>query len=95
MRCLVLTQSCHLFFLLCFLFHSDHWSGLSFEQREELGFQVKRIFDIGRARYLEKLGFEVDLVYYVEKRTCLENLMILGVWKGDGEGGEAKLLESS
>ena len=76
----------------------DHWSGLTFEEREKLGFQVsfekqsesgncepkmgmafqvKRIIDIGRARYLESLGLKVDLVYYVDRGTSLENLLLL------------------
>ncbi|KAJ3042694.1 tRNA:m(4)X modification enzyme TRM13 [Rhizophlyctis rosea] len=55
----------------------DHWSGLSFEEREELGFQIKRILDVGRARYLQSLGLKVDLVYYVDRATSLENLLLL------------------
>ncbi|KAJ3051931.1 tRNA:m(4)X modification enzyme TRM13 [Rhizophlyctis rosea] len=55
----------------------DHWSGLAFEERETLGFQVKRIIDMGRARYLESLGMKVDLVYYVDRATSLENLLLL------------------
>ncbi|KAJ3278658.1 tRNA:m(4)X modification enzyme TRM13 [Borealophlyctis nickersoniae] len=57
----------------------EHWSGLTFAQREELGFQCKRILDVGRARFLEKKGFAVELVYYVEKATSLENLALLAV----------------
>jgi hypothetical protein len=33
---------------------------------------VKRLLDEGRARYLEQLGFEVELVHYCRCREPLE-----------------------
>ncbi|KAJ3415752.1 tRNA:m(4)X modification enzyme TRM13 [Chytridiales sp. JEL 0842] len=58
----------------------NHFSGLTFTQREELGLICKSIFDIGRARYLESKGLKVELVRYVGKEVSLENLALIA-WR--------------
>ncbi|KAI9094378.1 methyltransferase TRM13-domain-containing protein [Phlyctochytrium arcticum] len=55
----------------------DHWSGLSFTDRETLGFQCKRILDYGRLDYVRNMGFEADLLYYVGRDKSLENLALV------------------
>ncbi|KAI9203853.1 methyltransferase TRM13-domain-containing protein [Polychytrium aggregatum] len=63
-----------------FQVEGTHWSGLSFEDRERLGYRCKRIFDVGRKRYLEANGFTVQLQYYVESKTSLENLGLFATY---------------
>ncbi|KAK9764933.1 tRNA:m4X modification enzyme [Basidiobolus ranarum] len=58
-----------------------HYSGLSHEEREKIGRQCKRIFDMGRVTYLQKHGFDARLVYYVDKDISLENLALVAVPK--------------
>ncbi|RUS18711.1 methyltransferase TRM13-domain-containing protein [Endogone sp. FLAS-F59071] len=59
----------------------EHYSGLTHVEREVLGYQCKRLLDTGRAQFLERYGFDVELVYYVEPRTSLENCALLAVPK--------------
>ncbi|KAF9437574.1 tRNA:m(4)X modification enzyme TRM13 [Entomortierella beljakovae] len=47
--------------------------------RERLGRQCKRLLDIGRVQYLKGIGFDAELVYYVDKETSLENLALMAV----------------
>ncbi|CAB5377882.1 unnamed protein product [Rhizophagus irregularis] len=54
-----------------------HYSGLEHSVREQLGYKCKRIIDIGRAKYLEANGYDVNLIYYVEPSTSLENLALI------------------
>ncbi|CAG8506358.1 15401_t:CDS:2 [Acaulospora colombiana] len=56
-----------------------HYSGLDHCARENLGYKCKRILDFGRYRYLQDNGFEVELIYYVEPHTSLENLALMAV----------------
>jgi len=54
--------------------------GMSLEERNELGFQVKRLLDMGRVSYLKSIGFDAELVYYTKRRSdigSLENTMLL------------------
>lgn len=60
-----------------FLFNRLHYSGLEHSVREQLGYKCKRIIDIGRAKYLEANGYDVNLIYYVEPSTSLENLALI------------------
>jgi tRNA:m4X modification enzyme len=55
----------------------EHFSGLSYDEREELGLICKSIFDIGRARFLEAKGFTVKLVRYVDRDLSPENLALI------------------
>lgn len=66
----------------------EHWSGLTFPQRKELGVRCKRILDHGRVQYLRKLGFVADLVYYVGKDKSLENLALVARRRIDGNNGD-------
>ncbi|CAG8571536.1 216_t:CDS:2, partial [Scutellospora calospora] len=47
--------------------------------REILGYKCKRILDYGRLKYLQENGFDVELIYYVESSTSLENLALMAV----------------
>jgi tRNA:m4X modification enzyme len=58
-----------------------HYSGLEHSIREQLGYKCKRIIDVGRAKYLEANGFDVELIYYVEPSTSLENLALMATPK--------------
>ncbi|KAJ3122132.1 hypothetical protein HK098_003111 [Nowakowskiella sp. JEL0407] len=61
----------------------EHWSKLSYEDREEFGFKCKRILDYGRILYLREHGFEVRLVYYAERRVSLENCALVAFKKDE------------
>lgn len=56
--------------------NESHWSGMTFEEREILGAQCKRVIDIGRVKFIEKLGFEAGLVHYVGKDITPENCLL-------------------
>ncbi|CAG8486027.1 15227_t:CDS:10 [Gigaspora rosea] len=52
---------------------------LDYSSREALGYKCKRILDYGRLKYLQENGFDVELIYYVESSTSLENLALMAV----------------
>lgn len=54
-----------------------HVSGLSLEEREEVGRMCKRILDQGRVELLHQNGFEVERFCYVDPSVSLENVAIL------------------
>ncbi|TPX31767.1 hypothetical protein SmJEL517_g04975 [Synchytrium microbalum] len=54
-----------------------HWSGLNIKQRERLGYQAKRIIDMGRIRYLQQHGFDAELVEYADVSSTPENICII------------------
>ncbi|CAG8842377.1 21023_t:CDS:2, partial [Racocetra persica] len=58
-----------------------HYSGLDHTSRETLGYKCKRILDYGRLKYLQENGFDVELIYYVESSTSLENLALMAIPK--------------
>ncbi|KAJ8663537.1 hypothetical protein O0I10_000780 [Lichtheimia ornata] len=58
---------------------TNHYSGRDHQEREDIGFQCKRVIDIGRVRYLEEHGFKAELVYYVDRSTSLENCALIAV----------------
>lgn len=53
--------------------------GLDVQQREDIGRQCKRLIDIGRLMYLERLGFKGHLVYYIDRELSLENVAMVAV----------------
>jgi tRNA:m4X modification enzyme len=59
---------------------NSHWSGLSFELRKQLGYQCKRIIDIGRLRYLQEQGCDCELLYYIDEYTSSENMALVCTW---------------
>ncbi|KAL1919711.1 uncharacterized protein VTP21DRAFT_1642 [Calcarisporiella thermophila] len=59
--------------------NEKHFSGLPFEEREQLGLSCKRILDVGRLQFLQTLGFNVELVRYVDPSISLENVAIMAV----------------
>ncbi|KAJ1917023.1 tRNA:m4X modification enzyme [Mycoemilia scoparia] len=58
---------------------NNHYSGLTYSQRNKVGFAIKRLFDFGRIEYLRtKVGFKnIELVQYVPKKHTLENLLLV------------------
>ncbi|EDW84589.2 uncharacterized protein Dwil_GK13057 [Drosophila willistoni] len=50
---------------------------LSREEREEIGYQCKRILDYGRLEHLRSNGFEASLKFYVPSDITLENVVLL------------------
>ena len=50
---------------------------LSNEDREEIGFKVKRLLDFGRVSYLKSKSYNVKLVEYVTKEMTLENVALI------------------
>lgn len=62
----------------------DHWSGLTFEEREALGYKCKRVIDFGRKRFIEKeLGLKTQLVRYVDLKMTRENVCLIAGNLGD------------
>ena len=49
--------------------------------REAIGLKCKRLIDLGRLAYLKEHGLDARLVYFVEKATSLENVMIIATPK--------------
>ncbi|KAG2221569.1 hypothetical protein INT45_002583 [Circinella minor] len=60
---------------------TGHYSGLDHFDREKIGYQCKRVIDMGRVKYLEQFGFNVKLVYYVDSVTSLENCALIATPK--------------
>ncbi|KAG0241322.1 tRNA:m(4)X modification enzyme TRM13 [Actinomortierella wolfii] len=54
---------------------------LNVQRRIELGLRCKRLLDIGRVKYLEKHGFDAEVIYYTDRDTSLENLALMAVPK--------------
>ncbi|KAL6073687.1 tRNA:m(4)X modification enzyme TRM13 [Balamuthia mandrillaris] len=50
---------------------------LSREEKEELGRKCKELMDVGRARFLEELGYNVRMVRYVSPSISPENTLLL------------------
>ena len=44
---------------------------------ESIGLKCKRLIDLARIYYLRSHGFKVRVVYYVDKRTSLENVLLI------------------
>lgn len=55
----------------------DHFTGLSFEEREKIGLKMRRILDESRKYAMEQKGFDVQIVRYVEREVSLENNCII------------------
>lgn len=60
----------------------EHWTGLTYPERQILGFKCKRILDQGRLEMIRKSPgiSHAELVYYVDPKTSLENMCILAKW---------------
>ncbi|KAI8338547.1 methyltransferase TRM13-domain-containing protein [Chlamydoabsidia padenii] len=56
-----------------------HYSGRHHEEREQIGYQCKRVLDAGRLDYLEQHGFKAYLVYYVDPTSTLENCALIAL----------------
>ncbi len=58
-------------------YHHPRYGNLTPEQREEIGYQCKKLIDVGRVKYLESCGFEVKLATYTTSELSLENVAFL------------------
>ena len=60
------------------------YGSLTPEQREEVGYQCKKLIDIGRLKFIESHGFNVQLVKYTTSELSLENVALLATRKVSG-----------
>ncbi|ORX59726.1 DUF715-domain-containing protein [Hesseltinella vesiculosa] len=58
---------------------ANHYSGCTHQQREQLGYQCKRLLDMGRVNYLKQHGFDARLVYYADATDTLENCALIAI----------------
>lgn len=56
---------------------NGHHSGLSYEQREIVGLKMRRILDESRKYAMEKRGFNVEIVKYIDRSISLEDNCII------------------
>ncbi|XP_001358902.2 tRNA:m(4)X modification enzyme TRM13 homolog [Drosophila pseudoobscura] len=50
---------------------------LTREQREQIGYQCKRVLDQGRLEHLRSNGFDASLKFYVPREITLENVVLI------------------
>ncbi|KAK6754452.1 hypothetical protein RB195_013450 [Necator americanus] len=58
---------------------NDFLKPWSAQWKEEIGRRAKVVLEMGRARYLSKLGFTTRIIKYVPESISPENLLILGI----------------
>ncbi len=51
---------------------------------EGAGLKCKRLLDLARVHYLRQNGFKAELVFYVDRNTSLENVLLLA-WPDTGD----------
>lgn len=56
---------------------TDHSSGMTIKEREDLGLKARRIIDESRKYALEQNGYKVQLCYYVPREISLENTCLI------------------
>ena len=49
------------------------------DEKRKIGHACKNLADIGRALYLEELGYKVEILNYVDSDTSLENRLLIAV----------------
>ena len=59
--------------------HASMASGYIPHPKEAIGLKCKRLLDIARIRYLRGCGYSAKLVYYVDRSTSLENVLLVAV----------------
>ena len=62
-------------------YYHPRYGSLTPEQREAVGYQCKKLIDIGRLKFIESHGFHVRLVKYTTSELSLENLALLATRK--------------
>ena len=62
-------------------YYHPRYGSLTPEQREEVGYQCKKLIDIGRLKFIEMHGFHVRLVKYTTSELSLENVALLATRK--------------
>ncbi|KAI8588310.1 methyltransferase TRM13-domain-containing protein [Geranomyces variabilis] len=55
----------------------EHWTKMAFAEREALGLQCKQLLDLGRLDYVRTLGYDAELVKYVDRTKSLENVALV------------------
>jgi hypothetical protein len=48
-------------------------------EKREIGFQAKRLIDVGRVRYLQNQNFNSSLFYYVDENISPENVLLVAI----------------
>lgn len=56
---------------------SNHFTNLSYDEREKIGFISRRIIDHGRLKFMEQNGFKGKLIKYVDLTVSLENIAMV------------------
>ena len=62
-------------------YYHPRYGSLTPEQREEVGYQCKKLIDMGRLRYIKGHGFDARLVKYTTSELSLENIALLATRK--------------
>ena len=62
-------------------YYHPRYGSLTPEQREEAGYQCKKLIDMGRLKFIERHGFHVRLVKYTTSELSLENVALLATRK--------------
>ena len=62
-------------------YYHPRYGSLTPEQREEVGYECKKLIDTGRMKYIEAHGFNVRLVKYTTSELSLENVALLATRK--------------
>lgn len=58
---------------------SIDYTGLTRQEKTELGFQAKRLLDMGRVLFLRACNFESSLVYYIDRSISPENVLLIAL----------------
>ena len=61
--------------------HGGRGHGYIPHPKESIGLKCKRLIDLGRLAYLEEHDLDARLVYFVEKTTSLENVLLIATPK--------------
>ena len=51
------------------------------EEREKIGYQCKRLINLGRVAWLQGHGFDAETIQYVDSGFSLENVALLATRK--------------
>ncbi|ELT93271.1 hypothetical protein CAPTEDRAFT_211974 [Capitella teleta] len=57
------------------------YGGLTYEEREKIGYLCKQLIDEGRRFYLQEQNFNAEVIYYTEKERTLENMALIATAK--------------
>eukprot|EP01125_Pyxidicula_operculata_P012303 TRINITY_DN4033_c0_g1_i3.p1 TRINITY_DN4033_c0_g1~~TRINITY_DN4033_c0_g1_i3.p1 ORF type:complete len:263 (-),score=44.45 TRINITY_DN4033_c0_g1_i3:11-799(-) len=55
------------------------------EYKKTVGFKCKRLLDYGRIKYMESLGYNISLKYYIDRSVTPENVLFTAVLNNNNE----------